>query len=119
MVSRINGAKWAFFVVLFAEASQFHQESGEVGRYYADGIISTTDSLGRRCDFHNIAFDQPFAFTPEVSIAISQCDLDSSRNIRYIIKYTNVTPSGFRIAMCCWANTLMYHASVQWVAFGN
>ncbi|KAF4452084.1 metalloprotease protein [Fusarium austroafricanum] len=85
------------------------------------GKFSTTDdhpwNRPQEKTSRRINFDRPFSSPPKVVIWLSQLDMDKNKNWRVDATATNITPTGFTLNLNTWADTILYAASANWVAY--
>jgi hypothetical protein len=72
-------------------------------------------SNGGRVDFGK-AFDRPDG--PKVFLALSELDVDSSRNMRVVVAAEHVDARGFTCKGETWADSILYTVGADWIAFG-
>jgi hypothetical protein len=60
------------------------------------------------------AFDR----TPKVFIALSELDMDSSKNLRVKLSADKIDAKGFTWHGDAWADSLLYGVGADWIAFG-
>jgi hypothetical protein len=66
-----------------------------------------------------VGFPQEFVrVAPQVMVALTAIDVDHGRNLRVIVQAENVTTSGFTIVITTWWDTILFAASVSWMAYG-
>lgn len=73
---------------------------------------------GERYFLHHVYFQQPFTEgqPPIVLAMLSGLDSDETTNERVHVTAEDVTNYGFDIRYTTWSNTLLYGASVTWIA---
>ncbi len=66
-----------------------------------------------------VAFDMPFDRPdPKVFIALSELDMDSSRNLRVRLTADKISDRSFTWHGDAWADSILYAVGGDWIAFG-
>ena len=66
-----------------------------------------------------IEFGDEFGEEPQVMVAIAKIDADSRYNIRAHVYVTSTSTKEFTFAVDTWDNSIVYGASVAWIAIGK
>jgi hypothetical protein len=66
-----------------------------------------------------VIFPEPFNAVPVVQAALAGFDLDQRDSARISVAVTEVTETGFTVAMTTWMETRVYGVEVSWLVIGN
>jgi len=91
-------------------------------RIEASVINIPTDTLsigtGERVSCAVVRFAQPFAQPPSISLGVPVLS-SSGSNIVHSLYYRDISRTGFDICLGTWADTHIYTAWMNWIAFGQ
>lgn len=73
---------------------------------------------GTRERSQRIAFSEPFATAPTVSVALTMWDIAKTSNIRADLRAEEVTTHDFQLIFRTWEDTQVARVRVRWQAFG-
>ena len=66
-----------------------------------------------------VSFPEAYLSAPVVHAALTGFDLDQRDSARVSVAVSNVTNTGFTIAITTWRETRVYGVEVSWLAIGN
>uniref|UniRef100_A0A0B7AZ29 H-type lectin domain-containing protein n=1 Tax=Arion vulgaris TaxID=1028688 RepID=A0A0B7AZ29_9EUPU len=78
-----------------------------------------TIRLNERESVNNIKFPIPYTSTPAVTVSVHQLDTDRFQNLRYELRLTSVTTTGFKLSCVTWHHTGIYSLNVRWVSLSD
>ncbi|MDI1431410.1 H-type lectin domain-containing protein [Polyangium sorediatum] len=102
----------------YAEATTI--QSGTIPNNYTvnAGAWALYTENGLRTFVQHINFSAVFATAPTVIVSISGLDSATTpTSVRLGVEALNVTPSGFDLRYGTWADSVVYGATVSWVAY--
>jgi hypothetical protein len=109
---------WADSKVYYAAASWFAHDASKTD--IQSGAVSTQDYRNwypaQTQNGGNVTFGAGFNKTPQVFVALSMIDMDSSTNLRLVAGANGVTAQGFNWTANTYADSLCYQAGVNWIA---
>ena len=85
--------------------------SGSAGTAIANGS-------GSRQAFVNVAFGYTFASAPAVLVSLNALDTGREANLRINVIVDSITTSGCRLVFTTWADSIVWNATVTWIAIG-
>lgn len=65
-----------------------------------------------------VAFSEPFAAPPSVTVALTMWDIAKTSNIRADLRAEGVTAEGFEVIFRTWEDTQVARVRVRWQALG-
>jgi hypothetical protein len=92
-------------------------QTGAIGSDYlqADWVLDT--GSGPRSYSKRVAFAEPFARAPQVTVGIAHLDVDRTLNTRLTVSATAIDTTGFTLNIATWGDSLVYGTTANWTAF--
>jgi len=94
-------------------------ESGRMAADKNDPEWRLLEGKGKRTYDKHINFGQSFSGSPKIVLGLTYVDFINDSNHRIKVYALNITPNGFTIQIETWADTHIWAAGVDWIAYGN
>jgi hypothetical protein len=92
-------------------------QTGTFGASYSQADWTLHLGSGVRTYSKRVAFAQPFAKAPQVTVGITRLDVDHGFNARVNVTTSAIDTAGFTLNIEAWGDTLLYGTTVNWTAF--
>ena len=92
-----------------------------IARYSCDDpgfTLHVLEGDGERVFRAHVAFDNVFAVTPVVHVALAGFDIDRDDTARLLVHAEAISTDGFDVVLTTWRRTRVYGATVSWMAVG-
>jgi hypothetical protein len=100
------------------DISNLKIQSGRAGAdANANPDWNLTQGIGLRSYTVRVNFAEPFQSSPTVLVNLSTLDVVNTRNTRVNVRAANITPQGFDLVIETWADTVLYGAYANWLAY--
>ncbi|GME51323.1 Phenylacetyl-ligase [Neofusicoccum parvum] len=109
----INVDSWADSQVYQAKLAWLGVPTGDAAKFQA-GRFDTRAPVA-----HDIKFGRAFRKPPTVVVWLSGLDEEKNKGIRINAYASDTTAAGFKMHVDCWDKSVLYWASLSWVAFSE
>ncbi|HEY8899499.1 MAG TPA: H-type lectin domain-containing protein [Chthoniobacterales bacterium] len=80
---------------------------------------TSNDDVSPRTFVTEVTFAEPFTGAPLVQASLAGFDIDQRDSARVSVAVTQVTPTGFTLAVTTWRETRVYGVEITWLALGH
>ncbi|KAG8686492.1 hypothetical protein FRC11_008868 [Ceratobasidium sp. 423] len=116
-IGRINLDTWGDTRLIAAKCTwldtSMHSLDFQFGSF-SSGKMSGADATGSKTI--DIQFTRPYQIPPKVVIWLTALESDCSTTTRLGTSVDNVTTTGFRLCVYTWYSSIVYDATVSWIA---
>jgi hypothetical protein len=91
-------------------------QTGAFGASYTLSDWTLNTGMGQRTFSKRIAFAEPFAKAPQVTLGIVNLDVDRNLNTRVGVTATAIDTTGFTVNIGTWSDSMIYGTTVNWTA---